>query len=97
MAVKEDRGWEDFYGPLIFDKTHPLSMGADVGTNNTGELMGIGMALLGVLGNGKKGNKIRINYDSKYAANVTVGKWCPKNNLDLAKKCQEHARPFSAR
>ena len=34
VAVEGERRWEDLYGPLIFDKAHPLCMGADVGTNN---------------------------------------------------------------
>jgi len=35
----------DFHGPVVFDKDDFLFLGSTCGTNNTGELSAIGMAL----------------------------------------------------
>jgi ribonuclease HI len=77
------------YGPVLLDPMHPQYMGAEVGSNNTGELTAIGEALRWVdASNIANGALVVIRYDSKYAANISNGTWTAHANQLLAKVVQ---------
>jgi ribonuclease HI len=63
-----------YFGPVIIDPTDIYWLGANRGTNNTGELSGFATALLHLQADGGH-ETAAICYDSKYAANTTDGTW----------------------
>lgn len=78
------------YGPVLLDPNHPHYLGAEVGSNNTAELSGMGESLLwlkhnwlNLLNRYKKRFSVCIRYDSEYAMNSVVGKWNGEKNRDL--------------
>lgn len=85
----------DFYGPVVFDKNDSLFLGATCGTNNTGELCGIAMALVWLVEAAAKG-PATILYDSKYAANIAQEKWKATQNVELARNVQACRRAVLA-
>lgn len=85
----------DFYGPVVFDKNDSLFLGATCGTNNTGELCGIAMALRWLVEAASEG-PATILYDSKYAANIAQEKWKAAQNIDLARNVQACRRAVLA-
>jgi len=90
-AVVRDRGGAtiaELYGPVELEKTSPYFLGAEVRSNNTGELSGIAEGLLWLLTVRGPGDAA-IYYDSKYAANITQGLWNAEKNRDLAAKCRD--------
>ena len=64
-------------GRVITDSNHPLWIGADIGSNNTGELSAIYYALEWAKENA---TKVTIYSDSNYALNMTFGNWRPSTN-----------------
>jgi ribonuclease HI len=78
------------YGPVLLDPTHPQYLGAEVGSNNTGELTAIGEALKWVdtCEAISEGAAVVIRYDSKYAANIANGTWTAHKNTKLAESVQ---------
>eukprot|EP00419_Tripos_fusus_P025087 CAMPEP_0172721668 /NCGR_PEP_ID=MMETSP1074-20121228/79635_1 /TAXON_ID=2916 /ORGANISM="Ceratium fusus, Strain PA161109" /LENGTH=282 /DNA_ID=CAMNT_0013547467 /DNA_START=32 /DNA_END=880 /DNA_ORIENTATION=- len=78
----------DFYGPVVFNKDDALFMGCTCGTNNTGELSAIGMALRWLLEVDSSNARCTILYDSKYAANIAQGLYRAEKNQDLARTVQ---------
>merc|ERR1711862_486594 len=78
----------DFYGPVVFDKGDPLFLGCTCGTNNTGELSAIGMALSWLAEADLSDTPCTIFYDSKYAANIAQGVWRADKNTELARTVQ---------
>lgn len=77
-------------GPVVVDAKSDDFLGADVGSNNTGELTGIAKALdLVIEGHTAwEGAAVIIRYDSYYAANVTTGLWKAKRNVRLVETVQ---------
>ena len=73
-------------GRVITDPKHPLYIGAEVGSNNTGELTAIYRALLWCLSN--KPNEVTIYSDSQYALNVVLGDWNASKNRKLVAQCK---------
>eukprot|EP01047_Picozoa_sp_COSAG01_P079292 COSAG01_NODE_14982_length_1388_cov_15.876649_3_plen_206_part_01 len=69
-----------YFGPVVCDSADPFWLGANRGTNNTGELNGISTAILHLQREGGH-QPAAICYDSKYAANVTDGTWDAKTNV----------------
>ena len=53
------------------------------GTNNTGELMGIGQALIWLRDIDKSERPAIMLYDSGYAANMVTGRWQPNTNTNV--------------
>ena len=79
-------------GKVITDPESAQFIGAEVGSNNTGELSAIYYALKHIeLGN--HFNKEDTNYvifgDSMYAGNMAMGEWSPKENLELVKNVRK--------
>lgn len=86
----------DFYGPVEFDKANPLFLGCTCGTNNTGELSAIGMALRWLVEADLSSLACTIFYDSKYAANIAQAIWKAEKNEDLARTVQGFFRVAKA-
>ena len=70
-------------GRVITDSNHPLWIGADIGSNNTGELSAIYYALEWAKENA---TKVTIYSDSNYALNMTFGNWKPSTNKGMIEK-----------
>jgi len=87
----------DFYGPVVFDKGDSLFLGCTCGTNNTGELSAIGMALCWLVEADLSNMPCTILYDSKYAANIAQAKWKAEKNEDLARTVQGFCRAAKAK
>jgi len=71
---------EEQSGRVITDSNHPLWIGADIGSNNTGELSAIYYALEWAKENA---TKVTIYSDSNYALNMTFGNWKPSTNKEM--------------
>mmetsp|Transcript_17434 Transcript_17434/g.22696 ORF Transcript_17434/g.22696 Transcript_17434/m.22696 type:complete len:146 (-) Transcript_17434:363-800(-) len=84
------------YGPVEIDATHSDFLGAQVKSNNTGELSAIAHALQWLQSRDDTLPAI-ICYDSKYAANITQSIWVAKKNLALARTCQRLFSQVSSR
>jgi len=78
----------DFHGPVVFDKDDVLFLGSTCGTNNTGELSAIGMALRWLIEMDTSHTRCTVLYDSKYAANIAQGLYKAEKNQDLARTVQ---------
>lgn len=74
----------DLWGPVVTEEADVFFCGADRGTNNTGELVGIGQGLMWLrdLAGDTPGEAVML-YDSGYAANVTSGRWKANANHAL--------------
>ena len=73
--------WHDAYGPVPTDPTHPLFAGAQVGSNNTGELTAILEALLHSIQAGR--SNVTCHSDSEWSIKVLEGKWRPHRHKQL--------------
>ena len=83
-------GVKDHYGPVVFSKEDDMFMGAEVGTNNTGELSAVGFACRYVLQEDPAGeSELRIFYDSEYAAKIASGTFNANKNIELADQVQD--------
>ena len=74
----------EHYGPVDTDPASHMWIGATVATNNTGELMGIYVALQTAQAHAEPGDAVRILPDSMIALCTTTGAWKPKKNKALA-------------
>ena len=80
-----------FNGRVITDPKHPLYIGAEVGSNNTGELTAIYKALSWCLSNKliiDDYGEVTIYSDSQYALNVVLGDWNASKNRKLVAQCK---------
>ncbi|MBC88633.1 MAG: hypothetical protein CMB12_05075 [Euryarchaeota archaeon] len=75
-------------GPVITNPNSDEWLGAEVGSNNTGELSAMVHALRWILVNCSKG-EVTIRADSMYALRITDGAWSAKANKKLAHLSQE--------
>ena len=72
--------WVEASGPVITDHNAPDYMGAEVGSNNTGELTAIAEALL----HAKEHQYTpHIHTDSLWSINVLTGRWRPQCHKQL--------------
>ena len=78
------------HGRVYTDSGHPLWIGADIGSNNTGELSAVYYALEWALNN--EASKVTIYSDSNYALNMAFGNWRPGTNKEMI----DTIRAFSA-
>lgn len=79
---------EEQSGRVITDSNHPLWIGAEIGSNNTGELTAIYYALEWAKENA---TKVMIYSDSNYALNMTFGNWKPSTNKKLIQEIRSYA------
>jgi ribonuclease HI len=77
----------ELFGPVELDRLSPWFLGAEVASNNTGELSGIAHALLWLRDEGGHA-AAAIVYDSDYAAKITQGTWQAKKNVAIAAACR---------
>lgn len=89
---------EEQSGRVITDSNHPLWIGAEIGSNNTGELSAIYYALEWALHHADApaseygGNGIVTIYsDSNYALNMVFGNWKPSTNKKLIQEIRSFA------
>ena len=89
---------EEQSGRVITDPNHPLWIGAEIGSNNTGELTAIYWALEWALHHADvpaseyEGNVIVTIYsDSNYALNMVFGSWKPSTNKKLIQEIRSFA------
>jgi len=75
----------ELYGPVVTDAADPFYIGAEVCSNNTGELSAVCEALRWIK-NERSGARVEatIRYDSKYAANIASGRHKAHANIRLA-------------
>ena len=73
---------EEKSGKVITDASDEDFIGAEIGSNNTGELSAFAHALRWILSRDGAGEYI-IRTDSNYAGNITDGTWNAKANLAL--------------
>ena len=74
--------FEEKSGKVITDANDEDFIGAEIGSNNTGELSAFAHALRWILARDVTGEYI-IRTDSNYAGNITDGTWNAKANLAL--------------
>ena len=77
-------------GRVNTDYSSPFYLGATVGSNNTAELSAIMEAMLYLLHAKVKPGKVIINYDSKWAAQMTRGHARPKTSQNNDSKRETH-------
>ena len=63
-------------------------MGAPRGTNNTGELSGLGQTLYWLRDVDRKTRSVVILYDSMWAYNMLEGKWKPDTSVAMIRRLQ---------
>ncbi len=76
---------EEKSGAVITDSENEQFLGAEVGSNNTGELTAFAHALRWILSQERMCEYV-IRTDSTYAGNITDGTWKAKANLPLVRR-----------
>ncbi len=76
------------YGPVITNNKQPGWFGAEVGSNNTGELTAILKALQYIESQGPERDYV-IFGDSMYAGKMAMSEWKAKENLKLVERTRE--------
>ncbi|MED5486194.1 MAG: RNase H family protein [Candidatus Thermoplasmatota archaeon] len=78
---------EEMSGRVLTDPSQDGYLGAEVGSNNTGELSAMAHALRWLLIEDST-DRVTIRGDSQYALNIAVGEWRAKANRELAARVQ---------
>ena len=78
---------EELSGPVIVSPDDEGFLGAEVGSNNTGELSAMAHALRWLLMEGST-DAVTIRGDSQYALKIAAGEWRAKANRELAARVQ---------
>ena len=78
----------DLFGPVVTDEESQWFMGAPRGTNNTGELSGLGQSLYWLRDVDRKTRSVVILYDSMWAYNMLEGKWKPDTSVAMIRRLQ---------
>ena len=76
-------------GPVVCDPRLPAFLGATSCSNNTAELSGLAEAIRWAISFIHRGARLRILFDSKHAARVTIAVAHAKRNIALARTCDE--------
>jgi viroplasmin and RNaseH domain-containing protein len=77
----------ELHGPVELNRSSPWFLGAEVASNNTGELSGIAHALIWLRDDGGQ-VPAAIVYDSDYAAKITQGVYKAHKNREIAASCR---------
>mmetsp|Transcript_16203 Transcript_16203/g.35140 ORF Transcript_16203/g.35140 Transcript_16203/m.35140 type:complete len:286 (-) Transcript_16203:251-1108(-) len=85
----------ELYGPVELDAASPFYLGAEVGSNNTGELSAVCEALRWLTEHEPTARDAVICYDSEYASNQAQGIHRAHKNIVLARR--SHALLAEAR
>ena len=78
---------EELSGPVIVSSEEEGCLGAEVGSNNTGELSAMAHALRWLLMEGST-DPVTLRGDSQYALKISTGEWRAKANRELAARVQ---------
>ena len=78
---------EELSGPVIVSPDEEGFLGAEVGSNNTGELSAMAHALRWLLMEGST-DPVTLRGDSQYALKISTGEWRAKANRELAARVQ---------
>jgi len=78
--------FRELWGPVSVNKLSPYFMGAEHGSNNTGELQAIGEALLWLRDHEMSKRDVTIFSDSMYAMKTIKGEWQARKNIPLVKE-----------
>ena len=78
---------EELSGPVIVSPDEEGFLGAEVGSNNTGELSAMAHALRWLLMEGST-DPVTLRGDSQYALKIASGEWRAKANRELAARVQ---------
>ena len=76
------------FGPVETKHRSPHFLGAEFGSNNTGELTAICEGLKWLLEHEDTNKPVAFYYDSKYAAKITTGEYNAESNKYLAAKAR---------
>jgi len=79
--------FEELSGPVVTNSDDDGYLGAEVGSNNTGELSAMAHALRWLLIEGST-SPVTIRGDSQYALKIAAGEWRAKANRELAARVQ---------
>jgi ribonuclease HI len=88
---------EELWGPVVVNRSDRYSLGAEVRSNNTGELSAMAEALLWLKEAELGMAPALLCYDSEYAAKITQGIFKAHKNVILAGRCQQLFRAESTR
>lgn len=88
VLVTAPLGALQLFGPVVTDSNSQYFLGAEHGSNNTAELSAICEALLWLRDHETSCCPAVIHYDSKYAANVSTGKWAASKNTEMVSIAQ---------
>lgn len=80
---------EEHYGKVVTKADHPKFIGAEVGSNNTGELSAMYWALSIIQDNNDTNDVFTIYGDSMYAGKMASREWRAKENVSLVRKVAE--------
>ena len=81
--------WQDYFGPVVYEKKHPAFLGATLGSNNTAELTALGQTVRFLLYGTNYRGPVTIHYDSVYAYKMATGQWRPRSNMQLIQTVQD--------
>jgi hypothetical protein len=89
----------DLWGPVVIvEEASPWYMDAERGTNNTGELSGMGQSLLWLRDVDNTTMAVVILYDSMWAYNMLEGNWKPSSSVAITRRIQKvHADVWRTR
>ena len=73
--------WTEAFGPVVTESDHPAYRGAQVGSNNTGELTAILEAIL--YAEDKQWAALTVHTDSLWSIKVITGQWRPQRHKSL--------------
>jgi len=91
IAIYNEEGEEimtGLFGPVETKHNNEHFLGAEFGSNNTGELTAICEGLKWIIENDDSTKPIAFYYDSKYAAKITTGEYKAESNKYLAAKAR---------
>jgi ribonuclease HI len=91
IAIFNEEGEEittGLFGPVETKHNKPNFLGAEFGSNNTGELTAICEGLKWIIEHDETTKPIAFYYDSKYAAKITTGEYKAESNKYLAAKAR---------
>ena len=80
-CFRQGENWTQACGPVVTQSDHNAYRGAQVGSNNTGEVTAIIEALL--YAHQHDYTEVHIHSDSRWAINVIQGKWRPQHHKSL--------------
>ena len=91
-CYKEGDEWVEAFGPVVTDPDHILFRGAQVGSNNTGELTAILEAVIHAIS--ENWSAVVVHTDSQWSINVLTGKWNARRHKTLVNYIKQLLKGF---